>query len=143
MYSITEFVKRPGLGRLGRSIRIRSNYFEITNFPSSKIYHYDIIITPEVPPTLNRRIFQVAENSFFDIRAVFDGRRNIYTVRSFPFGDAHSLDVTMPEDDTNSVGRSLPRTFKIRIRKVAEIDMEEIIRFLDGYGSITPNILTG
>jgi hypothetical protein len=142
MTSVTEFVKRPGLGRVGRSIRVRANYFEITEFPSSNIYHYDIIIAPEVPPAMNRKIFHTAENSF-GVKTVFDGRRNIYTVRPFPFSDAHSLDVTLPEDDTVSAGRRPSRTFKIRIRKVAEIIMEEIIRFLDGHGSISPNILTG
>jgi hypothetical protein len=35
MSRITEFVKRPGLGRKGRSIRVRTNYFEITDLPLS------------------------------------------------------------------------------------------------------------
>ncbi|PKY39144.1 PAZ domain-containing protein, partial [Rhizophagus irregularis] len=99
-----------------------------------------VVIIPEVPPTLNRKIFQVAENSFPGIRAVFDGRRNVYAVRPFPFGDAQALDVTMPEDN---VGGRTPRTFKIMIKRVAVINMEEIIRFLNGRGSISSNILTG
>ncbi|CAG8475064.1 Piwi domain-containing protein [Rhizophagus irregularis DAOM 181602=DAOM 197198] len=140
MASITEFVKRPDFGRVGHPIRLRTNYFEVIAFPSSNIYHYDIVIIPEVPPTLNRKIFQVAENSFPGIRAVFDGRRNVYTIRPFPFGDAQALDVTMPED--NAGGRT-PRTFKIMIRRVAVINMEEINRFLNGRGSISSNILTG
>ncbi|RGB43667.1 Piwi domain-containing protein [Rhizophagus diaphanus] len=140
MANITEFVKRPGLGRLGRPIRIRTNYFEITNLPDSNIHHYDIDISPEVPTTLNRKIFQIAENSFHDIRAVFDGRRNVYTIRPL---DVHTLDVTLPEDNTINVGRRPLRSFRIRIKKVNEIHMEEIHRFLSGHGSISPNILTG
>ncbi|GBC06890.1 hypothetical protein RclHR1_07120003 [Rhizophagus clarus] len=144
MFNITEFVKRPGLGRAGRSIKVRANYFEVTTFPSSKIYHYDIDISPEVPSALNRKVFQRAERaeiSLSGIRAVYDGRRNIYSVSPFPFGDSYTSEGTMP-DDMNNVGRS-PRIFKIRIRKIAEIDMEEIHRFLNGRGSISPNILTG
>jgi eukaryotic translation initiation factor 2C len=140
MFNITEFVKRPGFGRLGRPIRIRANYFEITNLPGSNIHHYDIDISPEVPPTLNRKIFQIAENSFYGIRAVFDGRRNVYTIRPL---DVHTLDVTLPEDNTINVGRRPSRSFRIRIKKVNEIHMEEINRFLNGRGSISPNILTG
>ncbi|PKC13872.1 Piwi-domain-containing protein [Rhizophagus irregularis] len=137
MANITEFVKRPALGRLGRPIRIRTNYFEITNLPASNIHHYDIVISPEVPPTLNRKIFQIAENSFSGIRAVFDGHRNVYTIRPL---DVHTLDVTLPEDNTI---RRPPRIFRIRIKKVNEIHMEEINRFLNGRGSISSNILTG
>ncbi|PKY39143.1 Piwi-domain-containing protein [Rhizophagus irregularis] len=141
MANITEFVKRTGLGRLGRPIRIRTNYFEITNLPASNIHHYEIVISPEVSPTLNRKIFQIAENSFSGIRAVFDGRRNVYTIRPLDHLDVRTLDVTLPED--NSTIRRPPRIFRIRIKKVNEIHMEEINRFLNGRGSISPNILTG
>ncbi|GBC01533.1 hypothetical protein RclHR1_04220001, partial [Rhizophagus clarus] len=141
MCSITEFVKRPDLGRAGRSIKVRANYFEVTAFPSSDIYHYDIVIMPEVPPVLNEKIFQQAENSLFGIKAVYDGRRNIYSARPFPFDGLHTLEVTL-SDDMDNVG-SPPRAFKIRIKMVNKINMEEIIRFLNGRGSISPNILTG
>jgi hypothetical protein len=143
MFNITQFVNRPGFGCVGRPIKVRANYFEITDLPFSKIYHYDIIITPEVPPTLNRKIFQIADNSFFGVRTAFDGRRNGFTVRPFPFGDRHTLDVTLPEDDTDYLGRTIPRTFTIRIKKTAVIHIDEIIKFLNGRSSITPNILTG
>ncbi|CAG8475082.1 5802_t:CDS:10 [Rhizophagus irregularis] len=141
--SIAEFVRRPDLGRVGHSIKVRTNYFEITDLPFPKIYHYDIVIIPEVSPTSNRRIIQEAENSFSGVKAVFDGRRNVYAVRPFPFGDAHNLEVTMPENDMNNVGIMLPRVYKVIIRKVAEIDMREINRFLNGDCSISSNILTG
>ncbi|PKC13869.1 Piwi-domain-containing protein [Rhizophagus irregularis] len=49
----------------------------------------------------------------------------------------------MPEDNTNNVDRRPPRIFKIRIKKVAEIHMEEINMFLDRRGLMTSNVLTG
>lgn len=54
---LTEFVLRPGMGTMGRQIRVRSNFFEITKLPDMKIIHYDVTITPDVPPILNRIIF--------------------------------------------------------------------------------------
>ena len=142
MACITELVKRPGLGRVGRPINIRTNYFEITALPSSDIYHYNIVITPKVPPALNRKVFQVAENSNFfgGVRPVFDGHRNIYTVKQFPFGNFATFDV---EYNANNTGRRLPRSFKVRIRKVAVITMEEIHRFNNGNSFIWSNVLTG
>ncbi|GBC06888.1 hypothetical protein RclHR1_07120002, partial [Rhizophagus clarus] len=143
MSTITEFVKRPSLGRIGRPIKVRANYFEVTAFPSSDIYHYDIVIMPEVPPALNRKIFQEAENSLFgSIKAVFDGHRNVYSARPFPFDGLHTSEVTL-SDDINNVISSPSRAFKIRIKMVNKINMEEIIRFLNGRGSMSPNILTG
>src|SRR5205814_9471442 len=57
-----------------------------------KIYHYDIIITPDVPPTLNRNVcaqFEVLylENDPQRIKPAYDGRRNLFTAKPFPFGD--------------------------------------------------------
>ncbi|RGB43664.1 ribonuclease H-like domain-containing protein [Rhizophagus diaphanus] len=62
------------------------------------------------------------------LAVLFDGHRNIYTSRQFPFGDIHTLDVTMPEDNTNNVDR----------RPSQEINM-----FLNRRGSMTSNVLTG
>src|SRR5690554_1903993 len=54
---VTEFTKRPAPGTLGRSVRIRSNFFEITQLPRITVHHYDVTITPDVPPLVNRRVF--------------------------------------------------------------------------------------
>jgi hypothetical protein len=115
----------------GRAIKVRTNYFEISVLPSfTKIYHYDIIILPDVPPALNRKIYQnlQRENSFGDVKPVFDGRRNIYAARPFPFGDVISFDIT---------------SFKVIIRKVAEINMEDLNKFLDENCPLSSHILTG
>jgi hypothetical protein len=133
-----KFVERPGPGLVGRSIKVRTNYFEITDLPFPKIYHYNVAIIPEVPPSLNRKIFQVTENSFFGVKIVSDGRRNVYTVRPFPFDVRHTLNVTLPEE---VVGRRPSRTFKILIEKVSVINMEEINKYLNGRGFITLKIL--
>ncbi|RIA93562.1 Piwi domain-containing protein [Glomus cerebriforme] len=146
MAGITNFVKRPGLGRQGRLIKIKTNYFEVKFLPNFDIYHYDIIIIPEVPPSLNRKIFQTAaeRTSYFGgISPVFDGRRNIYTANPLPFDNVTTFDVTIPEDNGVSAGRRPPRSFKIIIRKVDIINMEELQRFLDGRCPISNNIITG
>jgi hypothetical protein len=85
---------------------------------------------PEVLPAMNRKIFHIAENSF-GVRAVFDGRRNGFTIGPFPFGDRHTLDVTLPEDDTN-LGKRLPRsTFKkSKLRKSVQLIWMRSLGFL-------------
>lgn len=75
---ITPFVKRPGVGREGKPVKIRTNFFEVTSMPEENIIPYDISITPEVPPRLNRRIFdqfvsQYRGRALGGARPVFDG----------------------------------------------------------------------
>src|SRR6266542_3042 len=132
---ITEFVKRPGVGRQGRAIKVRANFFEVTSLPDSNIHHYDVTITPEVPPSLNRRIYfefeNLQTNVLGHVKPVFDGRKNIYAPKPLTFadGDAATFDITLPEDDGATLGKRPPRAFKIKIKKAAEINMEELHRF--------------
>ncbi|RIA93561.1 hypothetical protein C1645_874012 [Glomus cerebriforme] len=94
---LSNFVKRNGLGHQGRQIKVRTNYFEIKSLPNSDIHHYNIIMMPEVPPALNRKIFKQQNflERHFGGRPVYDGRRNIYTHRQLPFGDATVFKVLM------------------------------------------------
>ncbi|CAG8471147.1 2336_t:CDS:2 [Funneliformis caledonium] len=114
---VTEFVKRPGLGRIGRSISIRENFFEITSLIDSNIHHYYIIINLQVPP-----------ESFFqfmvlhgDVKPVFDGRQNIFDARQLPFGDTATYNICLSEDAGFSSPLRPLRLFKVIIRKVAQL----------------------
>ncbi|RGB28543.1 Piwi domain-containing protein [Rhizophagus diaphanus] len=145
-FLIGTFCRRPTLGNLGRQIRVRSNFFEVHALPTQNIIHYDVTITPDVPPALNRKIFGEferisREGPLNGIRPVFDGRKNIFAPRSFPFGDTATFNVTLPEDETIPSKRT-PRTFKIKIKKAGEIYMDELHRFLQGKHPMTSNCLT-
>ena len=145
--NITDFVKRPGLGRVGRQIKVRANFFEIKKLPDANIHHYDVTITPEVPPALNRKIYkhfeEINSEALGKIKPVYDGRKNLYTAKPLPFRGMATFDVSLPEDDGAPTGKRLPRSFKVRIKKAAVINMEELHRFLDGKCKISNNILTG
>jgi eukaryotic translation initiation factor 2C len=142
------FAKRPGLGSEGRTTRVRTNYFEITVLPFPEIYHYNINIIPEVPPAVNRKICKRLEDihsksGLGRIKFVYDGRKNLYTAEPFPFGKVATFKVTLPEDDFFSAFKRFPRHFRVKIKKVGEIDMEEINGFLDGKYQMSNNVLTG
>jgi hypothetical protein len=77
-FLVGTFCRRPSLGNLGRQIRVRSNFFEVLALPAQNIIHYDVTITPDVPPALNRKIFEEfekinREGPLDGIRPVFDG----------------------------------------------------------------------
>jgi eukaryotic translation initiation factor 2C len=78
METLTQFVPRPGPCTLGRAIRVHANFFEVTSLPTVDIVHYDVTVTPDVPPALNRRVYQMFEDEQHAIalggaKAVFDG----------------------------------------------------------------------
>ncbi|KAG0307405.1 hypothetical protein BGZ98_000370, partial [Dissophora globulifera] len=93
---VTEFVRRPDVGTMGRPVTIRANFFEITRLPNLNVHHYDVTITPDVPPLLNRRIFQQmihvhSETDLGGAKPVFDGRKSIFASRALPF-ESRSFD---------------------------------------------------
>uniref|UniRef100_U9UWV0 Piwi-domain-containing protein n=1 Tax=Rhizophagus irregularis (strain DAOM 181602 / DAOM 197198 / MUCL 43194) TaxID=747089 RepID=U9UWV0_RHIID len=140
---LTEFVLRPNLGTSGRHIRVRSNFFEITSLPDMEIIHYDVTITPDVPPILNRKIFAEFEKlnlsgALGNVRCVFDGRKNIFASRQLPIKDSQ---VSLPNNQ-NTSGKPLPKCFELKVKKVGKINYEELVLFLGGKRQLTPNCLT-
>ncbi|KAJ3416061.1 eukaryotic translation initiation factor 2C, 2 [Chytridiales sp. JEL 0842] len=84
------FPQRPGTGNSGRLIQVRANFFPIHSLPQNPIHHYEVSITPDVPPAKNRRVYQLWEDEALlsgelgGVRPVFDGRRNVYAARALP-----------------------------------------------------------
>ncbi|KAF9930836.1 Eukaryotic translation initiation factor 2C [Linnemannia zychae] len=145
---LTEYVRRSSPGTVGKPIRINSNFFEITQLPNINIYHYDVTITPDVPPIVNRRIFGrmievYGKSELNSTRPVFDGRKNIFSPRAFPF-ESKTFDIMLPEDEPPKgvVPRRPPRVFKVKIKKAAEIILEELHRFLNAKSAMTEKCLT-
>ncbi|KAG0229804.1 hypothetical protein BGW42_001330 [Actinomortierella wolfii] len=141
-----DFVRRPDSGSLGRPFRIKSNFFEITNLPPLNVHHYDVVITPDVPPTVNRKVFaqfieRYQRSDLDGVRPVFDGRRNMFTARQLPF-DAKTFEVTLPDDvpprRASGTGPSKPgRVFHFKLKKSATINLYELKDFLEGRTSIS------
>ncbi|GBC02340.1 hypothetical protein RclHR1_04580008 [Rhizophagus clarus] len=143
---LTEFVLRPSLGTSGRKIRVRSNFFEITNLPDMDIIQYDVTITPDVPPILNRKIFAEFEKlnlsgALGNVRSVFDGRKNIFAPQQLPIKDSQIFKVSLSNYE-NTSGKRLPNTFELKMKKVGRINYEELVLFLGGKRQLTPNCLT-
>ncbi len=145
-FTSTQFIERPSLGNLGRKILVRANFFEVISIPEANIHHYDITITPEVPPKLNRIIYQELKNlnskdKFKGILSIYDGHKNIYTHKELPFGELSTFEIILPENNDSKLSKSHPRSFKIKIKKVNEINMEELQLFLIGKAKCTSNVL--
>src|SRR5690554_859328 len=95
---LTDLVLRPAVGTLGRSIQVRANFFEVTTMPNNNIHHYDVTITPDVPPPVNRKVFEHfitlhRRSDLGNANPVYDGRKNLFSAKALPFdakiGRAH------------------------------------------------------
>ncbi|PKY60705.1 hypothetical protein RhiirA4_484703, partial [Rhizophagus irregularis] len=69
-----QIMKRPGIEN--EPIKVRTNFFEVTKLPKMKITHYDVTISPEVPPRLNRKVFacfsEENKNALGGVKPVYD-----------------------------------------------------------------------
>ncbi|KAI8086911.1 Piwi domain-containing protein [Gilbertella persicaria] len=140
---ISDFVLRPNVGSSGRATRVRSNFFQVQTLPTCDIYHYDVAIDPpQLPIGKQREVWKTLEvttgEEFFNgAKAVFDGRRNIFSSSKLRLGEeqAKKFDVNIQE------GRRVSQ-YSVRIKKVGVIDMKELPLFLNGKSSATSNCLS-
>lgn len=126
------FTPRPSFGKEGRAIQIRANCYQLTQIPKGNIIHYDVTILPDIPASLGRLVFRQLEvNKVWkaDIRAVYDGRKNMYAPRRIPdlSKEPKEFSVTVQEEEQGE-----QRVFQVIIKEVAEINMEELHRYING-----------
>ncbi|KAF9906622.1 hypothetical protein EC991_000423 [Linnemannia zychae] len=141
---LTDLVKRPNPGKAGKAIQVRTNFFEVKTLPDINIHHYDVTITPDVPPPVNRRIFEqfVLVNSKSDLgdaKPVYDGRKNLFSSKELPF-DSRTFEITLPGEQARP-GKPV-KSFKVKVKKAASINLEELARFLKGKSAMSNNCLT-
>ncbi|CAH1760543.1 740_t:CDS:10 [Entrophospora sp. SA101] len=134
---LTSFVERPDYGEIGRSIQVRTNFFRILDLPEANFTHYDVTITPDVPPPINRKVVGTFEAQHRNdvlggMRLIFDGRKNIFTSRPM---------LLTEEDDGIVNPRRIPRKFTIKIRKVGMIDYRDLMRHAEGKRAFINNVL--
>ncbi|GJJ69239.1 eukaryotic translation initiation factor 2C [Entomortierella parvispora] len=142
---LTDVVKRPDVGTAGNKVQVRTNFFEVTNLPTINIHHYDVTISPDVPPPVNRKIFSQFIEKFRvtdlkGVRPVYDGRKNMFSAKSLPF-DSKTFEIVLSEDVRPNSKNPTP-SFKVKIKKAAEINLEELSRFLKGKSALSNNCLT-
>ncbi|KAJ7068346.1 argonaute-like protein [Mycena amicta] len=142
-------VKRPDFGTGGQPTPIFVNSFQ-TTIPNTTIHHYDVVISPSektlparMTMDLIRRLqFNVAPQ-IFTPRVVYDGRKNIFSIRKLPFDTgSQEFEVTMADAAANPASGKGPKVYKIKLTHVAEINPEVLRRFVEGDASHDNAVLT-
>ncbi|KAG0230941.1 hypothetical protein BGW42_000592 [Actinomortierella wolfii] len=152
------FAKRPGHGSEGRQITVRANFYEIQQLPKAKVYQYDVSIAPDTTTKveLNRKLYsqlleQHLNSGLGKILPVYDGRANMFTARELPFAQK-TFEVRLPPftpltgqpaskaAQTSKKDTKPDSVYKIKLNRVAVIDLAELHQFMRGQKAITNNI---
>ncbi|KAJ3552097.1 hypothetical protein NM688_g4337 [Phlebia brevispora] len=167
-------VRRPAYGTSGTAIRVVTNHFKVA-IPNEMIYHYDVgeltlsvtrigvliltlfhfcvAMTPDeqkLPTTATmqviRRLQEVVAPQIFTPRVVYDGRKNLFSIRELPFPDgAQTFDVTLEDPPQNAsqaqVGKG-PKVYKVKLTQVARINPEVLSRFINSQQASDNTVLT-
>ena len=90
--AIRKLPPRPGHGRMGRQIPLLTNFFKVEIPPDLTLYHYDVVIEPNVPRAVKRKVMQTAKqqhSQFFAGQSpVFDGEKNVYSHKKLDYDEA-------------------------------------------------------
>lgn len=133
------FPERPEIGKKGKQIRVRANFFEFITLPGQSIYQYEIKITPDVPPSMNRKIFKelilkYGKEKLGGITAVFDGKKYIYSPIAIDLGEngLFEIDVYFSEENpglklkaTSESGISMSRESDLNVQKGSSWNLNE------------------
>ncbi|KAJ3160223.1 argonaute 1 [Geranomyces michiganensis] len=144
---------RPNVGQRGRQVTLRANFYRL-KFPDIKIHHYDVEVHPNEAAQINRKVMEVWKRLPREPRhraiataSVYDGRKNLFMPSELPLASEttirgktrmeESFMIEISEEEiVDAMGQhpkiSGPQRYRLRLRKVSEIDMERLHRFLAG-----------
>ncbi|KAJ3022179.1 eukaryotic translation initiation factor 2C, 2 [Thoreauomyces humboldtii] len=144
---------RPNVGQRGRLITLKANFYRL-KFPDIRIHHYDVEVHPNEMAQINRKVMEVwkrlprsPKQAAIAAAAVYDGRKNLFMPQAFPLTSETTIrgktraeqtfEIDLPEEEVvEAMGAHPtahgPQRYKLRIRKVSEIDMERLHKFLAG-----------
>ncbi|WVQ97314.1 hypothetical protein IAU59_004425 [Kwoniella sp. CBS 9459] len=152
--ALTSFYVRPGYGKEGRPILVKSNFFQVRAVGRGKIiYHYDVDMEPVVsrganakkPKGLLRAVWeqlcleQQGEWKEGFQASAYDGRKNAFTPIRLPLArdasQTFSVAVTPdgvvqhPDRREESSSDDEGRRWKVTVKLVADIDLEHVMDF--------------
>ncbi|KAI8075971.1 ribonuclease H-like domain-containing protein [Halteromyces radiatus] len=137
---LTELIMRPNTGTVGKQVRVRSNFFEMTSIPTQNIQHLNIQFLPEgTSLPVRKKLWQCFEDSLKG-RAFLNKIKPVLMVVQISFLQNLSNVVMIILVNLQQGNRSRG-VFKLKIKPVGVINMSELQLLLDGKSIITNNCL--
>lgn len=92
--TLTQNARRPDAGGTqGRPLQVKANFFAIKKLPVDTVWHYDVSITPALPPARARKLWKEIEKleELAKTKTAFDGQCNAYSAVELDFGKAPGI----------------------------------------------------
>ena len=144
-YSVaTEFVKRPKLNSTGREIPVTLNTYAVTQFPTAKVFQYDVNIGngAEKRVVINKVWNSKARRDRTGPRILFDGNKLAWSATQMDDQMSLMIDLDAEEGRPARPGSSRPpNTFRLVIRKTKTLDISIVQQYLDGRVTMSASVL--
>ena len=132
---------RPGFGKTGRQVPLDVNFFPITFDPGLNWHQYRIDFDSKTTEAVRRDLLYDAEDLHKDkignVRVVYDGDAVLITAKPLP-NDDFAVALTDPRDRKKA--KEDRAIVTMRFAKVAEINMQTVNNYYNGYLGATPEL---
>ncbi|EXJ86436.1 hypothetical protein A1O3_03387 [Capronia epimyces CBS 606.96] len=127
----TQFKKRPGFNNSGSAAQVAVNAYAVTQYPTVKVYQYDVIIgTGAEKRVVQRKVWDSkVRKEATGPAMIYDGNRLAWSLRD------HGGELRMMVDLDKEEGRPSrgdKNSFRLHIKKTREMDMSIVQQYLDG-----------
>ena len=125
----TDFSKRPGFNQTGKPVNMNVNAFQVIQYPTVKIYQYDVVIGSGAEKRIvQRKVWDSqARKTATGPQIIYDGNRLAWSSRDY--GELRMMvDLDAEEGRPSRDGRN---AFRLHIKRTRELNPSIIQSFLD------------
>ncbi|EXJ75664.1 uncharacterized protein A1O5_00171 [Cladophialophora psammophila CBS 110553] len=127
----TQYTQRPGYNQTGRSVNVNVNAFRVIQYPSVKVFQYDVVIGSGVEKRgLNRKVWnsQVRKTATGP-PIIYDGVRLAWSLKDY---NEIRLMVDLDQEEGRPPSQDGKNTFRLHIKRTRMLDISLIQQFLEG-----------
>ncbi|CAH0557927.1 unnamed protein product [Brassicogethes aeneus] len=107
-------------GTRGRPIPLESNHLTLSIGKLASAFHYDVDINPDLPKKALPLILEAFRKQHFpQVYVGFDGRKNLYSAKMLPFGQAIQGEVKLKMERGD-------KEYKVAIKLAREVDLSPL-----------------
>ncbi|OQV05203.1 Piwi domain-containing protein [Cladophialophora immunda] len=131
LYSLpTQYVKRPGYNTTGRAVGVNLNAFKVQEYPSVKIFQYDVLIgNGQEKRIVNRKVWgSQARKNATGPPIIYDGNRLAWSLRDY---NELRLMVDLDQEEGRP-SREGKNAFRLLIKRTRMLDISLIQQYLEG-----------
>ncbi|KAK4934510.1 Protein argonaute [Elasticomyces elasticus] len=132
LYSLpTQFAKRPGFNTTGKAVQVSVNSYQVTQYPTAKVYQYDVIIgSGDEKRVVQRKVWgSQARKKATGPPMIYDGNRLAWSITDH---NEIRLMVDLDQEEGRQSRDPSRNTFRLHIKKTRQLDISVVQAYLDG-----------